>query len=54
MVLLPGDTSMDTAKEMATKYSLYDINCPTFHDAIPTKSSTLDLPEYEIWGRVVS
>ena len=39
---------MDIFKELVAKHSLYEISAPTFHDNVPGKLSTMDLPRYDV------
>lgn len=43
-----GNVSMDTIKELVSKYTLYEVGSPTFHDDVPGNLSILDLPRYEM------
>lgn len=39
---------MDTIKELVSKYTLYEVGSPTFHDDVPGNLSILDLPKYDM------
>eukprot|EP00438_Fugacium_kawagutii_P012958 Skav206848 [mRNA] locus=scaffold3577:158736:160658:- [translate_table: standard] len=43
-----GDVSMNTIKELVSKYTLYEVGSPTFHDDVPGNLSILDLPKCDM------